>query len=409
MKKKQKELSDSIEKYHPEVNDIERNDLFRLLGDNILPFGIVEQQLWIPASLVCEASDRHRTDYSSNWAHTDRSLRGQAVRLKDKNKLNKYKKDFFERFPDVKLSIRGTTWLLDWERAYDYLSRSVYNLYKEKNVLSDRTKVILDRGILYISSFEVARQMGIKHRSLIKVTKKYVDHIELFGPLIEKKEKVIHNQGYAERIYFMFNEDQCYLLGSLARNSEGALNFKTWLVQQFSKARRLVQETNKVTNSEQVIHSQLAELTLYTSLSIQTEYPLEVKYVKGTKFKTSIKRIDLLLENSVAIELKYEKINPDHITEIISERGYFHSLKKLPNFKYLVISSPVGLTHSASKMLEVMYPKVVFKYPYEIGDNIAKKILSTYPKASHWWLRKLVFPRFNRVLSKTFFESLEEE
>lgn len=64
------------------------------------------------------------------------------------------------------------------------------------------------------------------------------------------------------------------------------------------------------------------------------------------------------------------------------------------------------MSSEAQKMLDLMHPKVIFKYPTELGDQIARRILKEYPPEAHWWLKKFVFPKFNKVLSSEFIQEL---
>lgn len=412
MKKSHKEMRKEIEYYYPSANKLELDDFFRLIGESDVPFVVWDRQVLIPAVILTKITNRHRADYAANWAHSERPLRGKHFRIEGEKDKKRFKQLLLDRFPQqTKLRVSSTTWFLNWERAYDYVSRSLESLTTTGfNDSKEKTKVVFDNGILYISSFELATQLEINHRSITKLLKIYSENLEFFGPLIERKHsRLSKKKGLIYSTYYMLNEDQAYLLGTLSRNSSRAIQFKIWLVNQFAKARKLLAGIEGSRESEQVIHSQIAELSLYTSLEVQVEFPLPVQYYHGNKLVNSTKRVDILLNRSVAIELKYEKLTVDHITDTIGSRGYFHSLKKFSSFKYLILSSPAGITHNALKMMEVMYPKVIFLYPHQIGDKIASLALKEYPPNSHWWLKKLVFPKFSRILSKDFMNSIHDD
>lgn len=408
------QLKEKVEKYYPEIGPLEIEDFFRLIGKDLLPYIIYDNEIWFPSVPISELLGRDRRDFPANWVgKSERNrLTGKCIQFKDK--AIDIRKDFKRRYPTYKLIISGNTWFLNWRQAYDYISNSTFSVKKDLELNGDRVRVIYENGTLYISSWEIAERLCIKHKSLFRLIKKYEEVIESFGPALLKIEKDVtrirsNKSRMVSRHFYMLNEDQAYLIGALARNSDRAIDFKCWIVKQFARARFLKGMNDKADNTEEVIHTQLTQLSLYTSLSMQTEFPLEIEVPKRKGYVTKVKRIDILLNKQVAIELKSNKITVTQVTEIVASRGYYHKLNQLPNFKYLIISSPLGLSEEAARLVETMQPKLIFKYPHEIGDRLAKLALKEYPKQSHWWLKKFVFPKFSRVLSKDFFDSLEED
>jgi len=409
MKKAHNKLKDLIYKYNPDANSLEVNDFFIMLGSSNVEYAEYDNQVWLFAHQLSIITGKHRTDYVANWLRPKKYSRGNHINLPDLKAIHDFKASLVEHFPKCKLKVSTKTWFVDWEEAYEYLSKCKINVKHKIGLNPERTKVVLDNQVLYISSFEIANQLSCNHSSLMKSIEKYSETLEGFGSLIKDTTLCNNGHGYRDRYYYMLNEDQAYLIGSLARNTENAISFKIWLVNQFSKARGIWQGVTEATNTEEVIQTQLCNLATYSSLKAQAEYPIEVTSYKGNKLKKTIRRIDIMLNNSIAIELKNEKINSNHITEIIGDRGYYHSLKTLPTFKYMIISGPAGCNFSAQKLLEIMHPKLIFLLPHEIGDKIGNIILKEYPKESHWWLKKFLFPKFTRVLSKQFMDMLEEE
>lgn len=412
MKKKNQELRKHIEKYYVMVSSLEIDYFFRLIGDLIFPYVIYEEDIWFPINYISKLIGKDMRDYSANWINNDRRLilKGVDIQFGDKSPI--VSKALQDKFPEERkqIKVKPNIWFVNWERLHDYICRSSYAFTKTKKANPEMTKVFIEDGILYISSYEIAERLKIQHNSLVQLIYKYEEKIQGFGLLIKKYEANIKQ--YKNRLtpyntaFYMLNEDQAYLIATLARNSENAIDFKCWLVSQFSKARFLKSGGEIAADTEDVIHSQLAQLGLYSSIPIQTEFPLPLEVKRGSKTVKVIKRIDLLIDKKVAIELKNETITPFILNDIIGNRGYFHTLSKIPSFKYLIISSPHGVSPEARNMIDLMHPKVIFKYPHEIGDGLASRILKEYPQESHWWLKKFVLSKFNKVLSPSFIQAL---
>lgn len=414
MKKPQQELKKLIERYYHNVSPLEVEYFFRILGDVNIPYGIYEEDIWFPVSVISQTLGKDNRDYAANLIKNKRdlNLKGTHKQFSNKEEQALLVKDIKSRFPKHKLHIQKNAWFLNWERTHDYISRSSYAFTRSKKANPEITKVIVEHGVLYISSFEIADRLNIQHGSLVKLIQKYEDKIQQFGLLIRKELPHVvttsNRSTVVNSYFFLLTEDQAYLIATLARNSENAIDFKCWLVTQFARARTVKSEIDTSIDTEEILHSQLAQLSLYSNLSIQSEFPLPLEVKRGSRTVKLIKRIDLFIDRKVAIELKNEAITPHILNEIITNRGYLHTLATIPTFKYLIISSPQGVSPDAQKMLDLLHPKVIFKYPVELGDQIARRILKEYPPEAHWWLKKFIFPKFNRVLSTTFIQELQE-
>jgi phage regulator Rha-like protein len=412
MKKSQQELKKLIERYYQLVSPLEIEYFFRIIGDVTLPYAIHEDDIWFPVTVISQTIGKDSRDYAANLIKNkrDKSLKGSHKQFRNKEDLDIVTKDIKSRFPNLKFHLQRSGWFLNWERTHDYISRSSYAFTKTKKANPEITKVIVENGTLFISSFEIAERLNIQHGSLIRLVQKYEEKVQNFGLLIQKELPTIKSTSNRSTVcsstFYILNEDQAYLIATLARNSERALDFKCWLISQFARARLLKSEGDTSTDNEEVLHSQLAQLSLYSNLSIQSEFPLPLEVKRGSKTVKLIKRVDLFIDRKVAIELKNEVITPHILNEIVTSRGYLHTLSLIPTFKYLIISSPQGVSSEAQKMLDLMHPKVIFKYPTELGDQIARRILKEYPPEAHWWLKKFVFPKFNKVLSSEFIQEL---
>ncbi|MCB0541901.1 MAG: Rha family transcriptional regulator [Saprospiraceae bacterium] len=81
----------------------------------------------------------------------------------------------------------------------------------------------------------IAEKLGVEHRSILQTIDKYQSKMESFGPLAFQMQ-VRENAGIPTR-YALLNEDQCYFLATLSRNTDRVVAFKMWLVEMFSEYR----------------------------------------------------------------------------------------------------------------------------------------------------------------------------
>lgn len=406
MRRTNKILSQRILELYSSTSSIDIDNFFNAIGrtKEVVWVEFNREILFLSSNLaIC--LNKHRTDYAANYEGKERgfTLRGKSIHFKGE--------DYQQVSEHIKVSFKSASkvttrsWFLDWVRAYDYVCRSSEGIVKSQTVeidsLTPDTGVILKSNSLYIDTQLIARVLNIEHQSVLVLISRYKEDLESYGSL-DLRETISVNSVKAQATskYYLLNEDQAYFLGTLSRNTKTAVQFKKWIVQQFSNARKIISIKNQQDNSESLLHSQLMELSLYTSLKVSSEYPLT--YFNPGKGIETTKRIDLLINNQIAIELKNVRITSAIINEIINTRGYYHTLKKLPNFKYLILSSPLGCSVDAERLLEVLHPKIIFAYPEAIGDKFGALILKEYPKDSHWWVINFLFPRFPNVLSEEF-------
>lgn len=410
MHKSIKALKKHINKYHPEIQSLQVDDLANTLLETFVPWVEYKGQLLFPISYISIGLEKYVTDYAANYEHKGRTktMKGNSYQFSDED-LREIKALIKSTYPNVKITAK--TWFTDWDRTYAYITSSSYALSATQVIKRGQglVGVICQQGVLYVDSRIIAERLCIEHNSLVALIDKYKDKLQRFGCIQTEEELIItKNKNQLKAKFYVLNEDQAYFLGTLSRNTEQAIEFKSWLVEQFSKARRMIFNQEASLDTEAIIHKELCELSLYTSLRVKSEFPLSVPKYDMTN-STSIKRIDLLINDQIGIELKKEKIDSAIVTDVIGTRGYFHALKHLPNFKYLIIASPAGITHSALKLIELMHPKVIYLHPYKIGELIANQALKEYPTQSHWWLKNLVFPRFTHVLSPTYLSPSNQE
>ena len=88
----------------------------------------------------------------------------------------------------------------------------------------------LDKGKTVTSSFIVAENAGITHKSLKNVIRKYESDLKEFGLLPFKTAEVEFGR---PETFYEFNEEQATLLFTYLRNTEQVRNFKKKLVKAF--------------------------------------------------------------------------------------------------------------------------------------------------------------------------------
>ncbi len=90
-----------------------------------------------------------------------------------------------------------------------------------------------------VDSRTIAHQLGTDHRSSFRLITRYESSFQQLGLLrFEIAKPVQGTAGGRPQSYALLNEDQCYLLLSLSRNTQRVVDLKVKLVQAFSEARR---------------------------------------------------------------------------------------------------------------------------------------------------------------------------
>lgn len=89
-----------------------------------------------------------------------------------------------------------------------------------------------------IDSRLIAKHLGRQHKTIMALVDRYKNHIKALGHMTFKKACGEREQGGGTQLtYVLLNEDQCYFLLNLSRNSERVVNLKLKLVLAFKEAR----------------------------------------------------------------------------------------------------------------------------------------------------------------------------
>lgn len=147
-------------------------------------------------------------------------------------------------------------------------------------------------------------------------------------------------------------------LATLSRNTKEVVEFKMWLVLTFSalKNERVLNGPMYELlsflpgNWEGLIQSILCHLSSYTNTPYRQEVTLNNK-----------NRVDILMFNKVALEIKNHFINTCHIKELVFNKAYWSQLKEqLPEFETLYITSTKGISEGALTFTKVLEPEIKY-------------------------------------------------
>lgn len=95
--------------------------------------------------------------------------------------------------------------------------------------------VIETKSEIRIDSRLLARDLANRHKSTLDLIVRYAESFSAFGKVAFKTEPL--PSGQREK-YALLNEDQCYFLLSLSRNTRRVVDLKLKLVQTFKEARQ---------------------------------------------------------------------------------------------------------------------------------------------------------------------------
>lgn len=95
---------------------------------------------------------------------------------------------------------------------------------------------------IFTDSLVIAEGVGIQHRAVKQLIKRYEEHIMAFGKVRISNDTLCTRGGQQEAVIYQLNEEQAAFLMTLLRNSPQVVAFKKELVRQFYAMRRLILE-----------------------------------------------------------------------------------------------------------------------------------------------------------------------
>lgn len=98
--------------------------------------------------------------------------------------------------------------------------------------------LIQSKGEARADSRVLAEQLGVKAKNTLGLIERYLSNFERFGvvPFETEKPRAGTAGGRPER-FALLNEDQCYFLLSLSRNTDRVVELKSSLIMAFREAR----------------------------------------------------------------------------------------------------------------------------------------------------------------------------
>jgi phage regulator Rha-like protein len=110
-----------------------------------------------------------------------------------------------------------------------------------------------------IDSRLIADGLGVSHNHLIEQIEKYSERLKSLGIVRFETEKLNSGRGRPERIVYL-NENQCYALVTLSKNTARAVDLKFALVMAFSEAREALASVTDYLPNYREVHDNLAQL-----------------------------------------------------------------------------------------------------------------------------------------------------
>ena len=110
-----------------------------------------------------------------------------------------------------------------------------------------------------LDSRALAEKLGNKHKATFQLIKEHKEKLLWFGKLTFRMEA--SPSGQKER-YALLNEDQCFFILSLSRNTEKVVNLKFLMVKAFGAARRAIADHEKYLIDYTKLHKSLNEMAL---------------------------------------------------------------------------------------------------------------------------------------------------
>lgn len=97
--------------------------------------------------------------------------------------------------------------------------------------------IALIKSEFRVDSRLLSPELDHRHRNIFANITKHLEYFEKLGVVLFEKARVETNMGEREQSYALLNEDQCYFLLTLMRNTEKVLDAKVNLVKAFRDAR----------------------------------------------------------------------------------------------------------------------------------------------------------------------------
>lgn len=325
----------------------------------------LDNKVWILPSSVAKLKGKGNGNYN-NWLLTGCTnfLLGNELRLIKDTSLWVEAIKLFKAKYNILITTSEDVKLIDIERAKAYFSFDKPQQVVHKSLYRNNSFLNLPvQEEPTITSLQFAEQIGLRYKIVHETIRKYKPRLEVFGPLpfeTAKVETSLEGKWVPKQVpdHYKLNENQCYFLATLSRNTEEVVEFKMWLVLTFSalKNERVLNGPMYELlsflpgNWEGLIQSILCHLSSYTDTPYRQEVTLNNK-----------NRVDILMSSKEALEIKNHFINTCHIKELVFNKAYWSQLKEqLPEFETLYITSTKGISEDALTFTKVLEPEIKY-------------------------------------------------
>lgn len=140
--------------------------------------------------------------------------------------------------------------------------------------------VVIVEGEARADSRKLAIELDVEHKAVMQLVEKHFDDISDFG-LLRFEMEAVKREGdrgikYLKHVYL--NEDQCYFILTLVRNTKSSVALKKRLVQEFGRLRR---EGSRSTYREKVYERQEFPVFQNDALGFTQCMSAEDRYCRG--------------------------------------------------------------------------------------------------------------------------------
>ncbi|ULH17397.1 Rha family transcriptional regulator (plasmid) [Deinococcus sp. KNUC1210] len=175
--------------------------------------------------------------------------------------------------------------------------------------MSPEIKLQFQENQAFADSRELAAALGNQHKNVVTLIGDYHDEFKSLGILAFETE-VINGRGQPAK-YALLNEDQCYFLLTLVRNSEMVVKLKLRLVQLFKLAREQLQQVSPI----QTLPTDPLELL---ALSLQS---LQQQRGQIQALQTGMHAVEQRLDNT---PIRMDSVMASRISQLCKELGAVH-------------------------------------------------------------------------------------
>jgi hypothetical protein len=356
-------------------------------------------KLWLPSREMCSSKGFSPTDYAINWRGKEKGkiLRGDdLVLVRDELKeaisiIRKRNKDYSKNVGYRKQLF------VEWIKVVDYI------YYEEDTKELEKRKILAYEDDIHVDSRFLSNKLEINHSYMMQLVKKYRSYLEMLGP-VYRRDETAHSRKKSSWFY-VFNEEQVYLLLSFLNNTDKVLNLKMNFIGYLKSIKS--NKGKSILDNERLLQERIIALSSYCSIKVRSETTI---YNTFSKNRNATRRIDLLIDEKIAVELKRNQISSSNVIDTIGSKGYFSLLKEtFPHFKSLVLCSPRGISDEAYRILEHMRPNVVFMTVEQLTSVFAEVMLKETPPTGHWWLYGFVFSKFRDILDPKYLKHINRE